>query len=51
MSNLWVNIRIFAWHFQIPIDSWKPRLSYNDYWRGFRRPYIEIYDFPFWRRE
>jgi len=44
MNNCKVNIRVGLYHFMIDND-WKFSYSYNDYHKGFKHGYFEVYNF------
>lgn len=50
MSNIWFNIRIGVYHFQIEYGSWLlVEKSKNEYWSGYKwlKSPIVFYDFKF----
>ena len=44
MSNLYINIRIGMYHFQVDFN-WKVSVSKNEAHRGYPHGYFEIYQF------
>ena len=51
MSAFWLNIRVWRFHLQMESGSWRPKLSYNDYWAKWiiPSPFIEVCDLD-WSR-
>ena len=47
MGDLRINIRIFAWHFQVG-NNWRCTFTYNDYHKGLKHGWFAVYEFrPF----
>lgn len=44
MSNLYINIRVWLYHFQVT-DEWKVSISRNDYHRDNHDGFFRIYQF------
>ncbi len=49
MSDLRINIRIFMWHFKVS-DNWKFSWSYNDYHKGLKDGWFDIYEFKLFKK-
>lgn len=49
MSNLILNIRILQYHFKIT-DNWKFSISYNDYHKGLKYGWFDLYEFRLFKR-